>query len=309
MTCPKTCAKARNITITQGLLDAEAAEDFRSIGYTERLLKRRITKGKDVALVAVSNNAMREAGIPDAPFLKCACDFHYEVTESGSHLHYIDTFRCRRKELWMAERRCTVGDEYRKRGETDPETIFLDLFRRVHAGEWVGQQHGSIIYLQEAAEIAGVGKGAFAGWGIGRKLIAAKKIGLDGAIMIPYREPEPEIADHLRRPLSAWGSDASDDPALVWVAKLDDRFLCEVQRLRNTSRRGVLCIFDHAESDRLLGWREVGLSYGAEFGPDVGDVALWQGMATAHIDTYVYKKALPDEMRSLLLTAPQKEDD
>lgn len=297
MSCPKTCAKACNIRITQKLLDRDAEEAFRSVGYTQKLLAQRITKGKDIALVAVSNDGMREAEMPPAPLLLCACDFHYEVTKDGSHLHYIDTFRCKRKEAWMTKRQREVGGEYIAKGITDPETIFLDLFRRVSAGEWVGQRQGCVLYLQEAAAIAGVGSGVFAGWGVGLALVAAKKISLNGAIMIPYREPPEEIPDHKRTPMTG----KQEEGELVWSAKLDDRFLCEVQRLRGNADRGVLCIFDGVHGDRLLGWSIVGLSYGAAFGPDAEDVAEWRAMIAAHIDAYVYHKELPDERRALSL--------
>ena len=95
------------------------------------------------------------------------------------------------------------------------------------------------------------------------------------------------MVDTPELPLATWSDDQSSHPRLVWWARLDDRWQIEVQRLADY--QGVLLIFDHANAMTLAYREPVGLSYGAVFGPDVGDVAFWQDQAMAYVD------ALPAE--------------
>lgn len=60
---------------------------------------------------------------------------------------------------------------------------------------------------------------------------------------------------------------------VVWKTKLDKKYQCEVVRI--DGYKGLLTVVDE-ETDELVLKEEVGLSYGAQFGPDMGDVALWQ---------------------------------
>lgn len=68
---------------------------------------------------------------------------------------------------------------------------------------------------------------------------------------------------------------------IVWQSKLDNKFQCEVVRL--TDRTGKLTVLDEDNSKVLLE-QEVGLSYGAQFGPDIGDVAYWQDLCVNVVD-------------------------
>jgi hypothetical protein len=65
----------------------------------------------------------------------------------------------------------------------------------------------------------------------------------------------------------------------AWNSKLDDRYVCQVQR--TTPYNGVLCIFD---GDKLLFEKEVGISYDAPFGADAGDVSEWEDIIINFID-------------------------
>ena len=87
----------------------------------------------------------------------------------------------------------------------------------------------------------------------------------------------------MTTPLATWSNDASAHPNLVWWARLDDRWQIEVQR--TADYLATLCVFDHADNDVLVHSESVGLSYGAIFGPDVADVALWQDKALAYVDS------------------------
>jgi len=65
----------------------------------------------------------------------------------------------------------------------------------------------------------------------------------------------------------------------VWEARMDERYTCVVVRTGQST--GTLIIKD---GDLLLHEQEVVLSWGAEFGPDVADVAYWQDICIAKID-------------------------
>lgn len=67
---------------------------------------------------------------------------------------------------------------------------------------------------------------------------------------------------------------------IIWESKLDEVFDCKVERIDES--RGKLTVID--QFDRILLDKEVGLSYGAVFGPDVADVALWEDMVIKVID-------------------------
>ena len=67
---------------------------------------------------------------------------------------------------------------------------------------------------------------------------------------------------------------------IIWESKLDEMFDCKVERI--DERRGKLTVID--QFDQILLNEEVGLSYGAMFGPDVADVALWEEMVIKVID-------------------------
>jgi hypothetical protein len=67
---------------------------------------------------------------------------------------------------------------------------------------------------------------------------------------------------------------------IIWESKLDEVFDCKVERI--DERRGKLTVID--QFDQILLNEEVGLSYGAMFGPDVADVALWEEMVIKVID-------------------------
>ncbi len=71
----------------------------------------------------------------------------------------------------------------------------------------------------------------------------------------------------------------SQNPDVVWTAELDGKYTVEV--LRTGPRSGNFRI---REGERLIHERPTGLSYGAQFGPDVDDVATWQDWAVEVID-------------------------
>lgn len=66
---------------------------------------------------------------------------------------------------------------------------------------------------------------------------------------------------------------------IIWESKLDGVY--DVKVIRETSIKGFLVI--DKGSNRIYS-KEVYLSYGATFGPDMEDVALWQNQAANFID-------------------------
>ena len=69
---------------------------------------------------------------------------------------------------------------------------------------------------------------------------------------------------------------------IVWEATLDNIYKCEVTRI--DEYKGKLKV-TNTENAFVLLEQEVGLSYGARFGPDIDDVALWQDLSCKAVDT------------------------
>lgn len=73
----------------------------------------------------------------------------------------------------------------------------------------------------------------------------------------------------------------------VWHGLLDNRYLIRVVRAPDdtTGYKGLLTITDRGgEKEVEMHRQEVGLAYGAQFGPDVDDVAAWQEIAIKVVD-------------------------
>ena len=85
------------------------------------------------------------------------------------------------------------------------------------------------------------------------------------------------------KPLADWDNEQSSNPNLVWWSRLDNRYQIEVYR--KGEHEAKLVIFDHTDNDKVLMSLDVGLSYGAIFGPDVDDVMYWQEMACNFVDS------------------------
>ena len=68
---------------------------------------------------------------------------------------------------------------------------------------------------------------------------------------------------------------------VIWESKLDDKYLCSVVRINK--RGGNLRVVETTTGRELLN-QDVGLLYGARFGPDVDDVDKWQSICTAVVD-------------------------
>lgn len=71
-----------------------------------------------------------------------------------------------------------------------------------------------------------------------------------------------------------------DTSNLVWQAILDGKYGCSVARTADGGRLVVA----NEETQEILLDRPVTLMYGAPFGPDVADVALWEEICIGVVD-------------------------
>jgi O-acetyl-ADP-ribose deacetylase (regulator of RNase III) len=67
----------------------------------------------------------------------------------------------------------------------------------------------------------------------------------------------------------------------IWEAELDGEYKCTVTRINK--RGGNLRVVENTTGRELLN-QDVGLLYGAQFGPDVEDVAKWQDICVAVVE-------------------------
>ncbi len=77
-------------------------------------------------------------------------------------------------------------------------------------------------------------------------------------------------------------SNCGDYSKVAWAAIVDNRYKCEVQRTE--PYKGVLVVFDGKNNDEILHEVSVPISYNAQFGADIIDVAQWQDIAIQTID-------------------------
>lgn len=66
---------------------------------------------------------------------------------------------------------------------------------------------------------------------------------------------------------------------MIWETKLDDTYDIRVDRAG--PYEGTLSI---SRDSKLLAQGTVSLAYGAQFGPDVSDVAMWQDWSANFVD-------------------------
>lgn len=78
------------------------------------------------------------------------------------------------------------------------------------------------------------------------------------------------------KPLMQWDDLYGDHSNLVWQSRLDKRYHIEVQRIVGETHRGIFIIWDKDDNYKQIFVEDVPLAYGAQFGPDMGDVETWQ---------------------------------
>ncbi len=73
---------------------------------------------------------------------------------------------------------------------------------------------------------------------------------------------------------------------VVWEGTVDDHtWHAKVVGIESNEYRGVLTVTRVSDDKEIL-CEEVGLSFGAKFGPDVDDVNLWAQMVIGAIDHF-----------------------
>lgn len=70
----------------------------------------------------------------------------------------------------------------------------------------------------------------------------------------------------------------------VWKSKLDDKYDVFVESSDNKPYEGFLVIKKGKEK---LFREKTSISYGAKFGPDIGDIAIWETTCADFIDKLV----------------------
>ena len=90
---------------------------------------------------------------------------------------------------------------------------------------------------------------------------------------------DEELVTNPPKRQSTGSGDEFESGNAVWAAVLDKRHVVEVQRL---NQRNYLCLFDLDGKFRHV--EETNVAFGATFGPDIGDIAMWQERATAIVD-------------------------
>jgi hypothetical protein len=86
----------------------------------------------------------------------------------------------------------------------------------------------------------------------------------------------------MKRPIMKWDDTEEYKDEVIWWTRLDDRYLIETRRTGDS--KADLVIFDRDRDFEEIFCEEVGLMYGAMFGPDVSDVGEWQEKAVDFVD-------------------------
>ena len=142
--------------------------------------------------------------------LYCACKFTegigWRVEDDGQVVNLMGPDKCLSKQAATYLRQLELRREYSERGmlenlamplEEETAAIMFDLMEKAKAGEFLGESgsgasfYGGYYYLQTVASIMNVPMGSM--WDIAYRLANEKKISLDGAVVQPYREPNPPV--------------------------------------------------------------------------------------------------------------------
>lgn len=78
---------------------------------------------------------------------------------------------------------------------------------------------------------------------------------------------------------------------VIWTRTVDDEtYRAVVVGIEGESHTGILTVSEIA-TGMTIHTQSVGLSYGAVFGPDVADVALWESITLSVIDDPANRRA------------------
>lgn len=191
----------------------------RETEYVYMTIKSWDCNGHEVALMQLKRKD-EEGTKWSTPFLECECRYNYteEQDEKGriSRRYANDPHRCQAKKVIcnrvMGESRNLHGADWKQMGV---EEAILNIYRRVESGEFLGQYHVEMIYVQEVAELLEVEKKKV--WSACDSLFAKDKLALSGAILCAYvphfhfpRGMQSVLAYIVEEPMGWPNGDAGD---------------------------------------------------------------------------------------------------
>lgn len=207
--------------------------------------------------------------------LKCECDFTegvgWRADAKYGAVNLMDSSRkCLPRAAAVHLRHLELRREYLEMfGDTwsdqfaprkHVQAIIMDLIERSKRDEWLGEGGGGAsfwggyFYLQTVADVTGLSMGWL--WEDVHKLMADKKIGLEGSVIQPYREPPPPKWEEFTR--------YADDDGWVGTASLPGH--------RKMAREWKFEVFAPDGSPAYEFIPGMGLFHDPVFGPDVEDV-------------------------------------
>ncbi len=208
---PDSCAQVPLFEMTQVHIDTYF-KDGHARGELVDTLS--LPGGKQAALVVVSS---REGDAEPFPTLLCSCVLHAQVMDTDTNISCMWMDRCPAKqalgEIYTTKARQEYASEAWK--DKDPKDKILDIFRRITAGEYLGQWQGYMIYVQEVARLLEIPEAAI--WQACRELFKEEKLDLNGAILCEYKarfrfpkELQSLLAYIIEEPLGWPNGDAGD---------------------------------------------------------------------------------------------------
>lgn len=207
--------------------------------------------------------------------LLCECSLQHVVTAGGGRISFRDNADCAYRPVAAYLRALSLRPLF---PEATPEALRA-MVDAALSGMWLGQRHGddlwgSDLYLQTVSAVLDVPMP----WELAHAAVEAGLISLDGAVL---GLPQP-IRTTPVGPVMDWDStEATDGDWVVWWSRLDGRYQVEVIRDPGNTSVATLTVYDHSDDDAVVHTLQVGLAYGAVFGPDVDDVQAWKDICSA----------------------------
>lgn len=81
-----------------------------------------------------------------------------------------------------------------------------------------------------------------------------------------------------------YSTQESDNKRIVRRSRLPDRYKVEDTQAPDNTGRTTLTINEQANNDAKVHTKQVGLAYGAVFGPDASDVNAWKARAVQVVE-------------------------
>ena len=208
---PDSCAHVPLFKMTQLHVDTYFKDGY---AKGELLDTLSLPSGKQAALVQISS---RKGEAEPSPTLLCSCVLHAQVMDTDTNVSCMWMDRCRSKQalcdVYVKKARQEYASVVWK--DKDSNEKILDIFRRVTAGEYLGQWQGHMIYVQEVARLLETPEAEI--WRACRTLFVEEKLDLNGAILTQYKarfrfpkELQSLMAYIIEEPLGWPNGDAGD---------------------------------------------------------------------------------------------------